>query len=82
MKTTTTRPHGNAVTIEEIGMSELQAVMDAAQLLRKHGLISKDSLGEIRQTVHTDCNTHMERHSFTPEVVVALDGIWQQTRPL
>ncbi len=67
---------------DEIILTELYPVMEAAILLRKNGLISIEQLGEIRKAVHADCCVIMERHGWDGSIASALSAVWDMTRPL
>jgi hypothetical protein len=69
-------------TRDEISVNDLQAVMDAAVLLRQYGLISAAKVREVRTAVHEDCNVNIERYSGCDEVQRAVNEVWKQTRPL
>lgn len=69
-------------TVEEISVNELEAVMNAAQLLRKYNLISVAEIRRIRARVHDDCNVHLERYSGCDEVQRLVNDVWKQTLPL
>lgn len=66
----------------EIPMGQLVTVYEAAKLLRRHGLISVEEIRDIRQYVHADCNTHMERSGYDPACVLSLGDVYEATKPL
>jgi hypothetical protein len=69
-------------TTQEISVNDLQAVMDAAKLLRRYGLIGMAKIREVRAKVHEDCCTHIDRYEGCDDLQRACNEVWKQTRPL
>ncbi len=69
---------------EEISFEDLQAVLDAATLLRKYNLIHVVHIRAIRETVHRDVDAFATRNEgrLTLEQIKTLSDLWDATRPL
>ncbi len=69
-------------TRDEISINDLTAVMEAAKLLRKYGLISVAKIREIRTAVNEDAAVNIERHTGCDEAQRIANDAWKATRPL
>jgi hypothetical protein len=68
---------------EEISFQDLQAVLDAARLLRRYNLISVEQIRGIRGHVRADVDTIADRHhgQLAVEQIRALSALWDASRP-